>query len=119
MDHREYTYGADLLRDRIIMVTGASDGIGREIALHAAAHGAQVVLHGRNVAKLEAVYDEIERLEGIISYEKMMLREIKQELPFLKEELEELEKKEEQLTEQIRAVAAAIRRIPAKTAKRE
>ena len=42
MDHREYTYGADLLRDRIIMVTGASDGIGREIALHAAAHGAQV-----------------------------------------------------------------------------
>jgi NAD(P)-dependent dehydrogenase (short-subunit alcohol dehydrogenase family) len=63
MDHREYTYGADLLRDRIIMITGASDGIGREIALHAAAHGAQVVLHGRNVAKLEAVYDEIERLE--------------------------------------------------------
>ena len=56
MDHREYTYGADLLRDRIIMVTGASDGIGREIAVHAASHGARVVLHGRNVAKLEAVY---------------------------------------------------------------
>ena len=64
MDHRDYSYPADLLRDRVILVTGASNGIGRELALHAAAHGAQVVLHGRNVEKLEAVYDEIERIEA-------------------------------------------------------
>ena len=61
-DHRAYTYPADLLQGRIILITGASDGIGRALALHAADHGAQVVLHGRNVAKLEAVYDEIEAL---------------------------------------------------------
>jgi NAD(P)-dependent dehydrogenase (short-subunit alcohol dehydrogenase family) len=64
MDHRSYSYPADLLRDRIILVTGASDGIGRELALHTAAHGAQVILHGRNVKKLETVYDDIEQIDG-------------------------------------------------------
>jgi len=63
MDHRNYTYPQDLLRGRVILVTGASDGIGRALAVHAAAHGAQVVLHGRNVAKLEKVYDDIEQLD--------------------------------------------------------
>jgi NAD(P)-dependent dehydrogenase (short-subunit alcohol dehydrogenase family) len=63
-DHANYTYPADLLKDRIILVTGASDGIGRALAVHAAAHGARVILHGRNVAKLEQVYDEIETLGG-------------------------------------------------------
>ncbi|NIV18103.1 MAG: YciK family oxidoreductase [Woeseiaceae bacterium] len=52
------------LRDRIILITGASDGIGRALALKAAELGAQVILHGRNVQKLERVYDEIEAIEG-------------------------------------------------------
>lgn len=43
----------------MILVTGASDGIGRSVARAAAAHGAQVILHGRNVKRLEAVYDAI------------------------------------------------------------
>jgi NAD(P)-dependent dehydrogenase (short-subunit alcohol dehydrogenase family) len=64
MDHKNYTYPADLLAGRIILITGASDGIGRSLAVHAAAHGAQVILHGRNASKLETVYDEIEALEG-------------------------------------------------------
>lgn len=61
-DHRGYTYPPDVLRDRIILITGASDGIGRALAVHSAELGAQVILHGRNVRKLEAVYDEIEAL---------------------------------------------------------
>jgi NAD(P)-dependent dehydrogenase (short-subunit alcohol dehydrogenase family) len=64
MDHRKYAYPDDLLRQRIIMITGATAGIGRALAMHAAAHGAQVILHGRNVTKLEAVYDEIEGITG-------------------------------------------------------
>ena len=63
-DHQNYTYPQNLLDGRIILVTGASDGIGRALAVHAAAHGAQVILHGRNTAKLEKVYDEIEALDG-------------------------------------------------------
>jgi NAD(P)-dependent dehydrogenase (short-subunit alcohol dehydrogenase family) len=57
---RDYRARADLLKDRVILVTGASHGIGRTAALTFAAHGATVVLHGRDVAALENVYDEIE-----------------------------------------------------------
>jgi NAD(P)-dependent dehydrogenase (short-subunit alcohol dehydrogenase family) len=64
MDHQTYSYPPDVLHDRIILVTGASDGIGRALAIRAAELGAQVVLHGRNVKKLEAVYDEIENIDG-------------------------------------------------------
>ena len=62
IDHQAYTYPHDVLRDRIILITGASDGIGRALALHSAELGAQVILHGRNVGKLEQVYDSIEAL---------------------------------------------------------
>lgn len=49
----------DELKDRIILITGAGDGIGRAAALASARHGATVILLGRTQAKLEAVYDEI------------------------------------------------------------
>jgi len=54
-----YLPAPDLLRDRVILITGSSDGIGRALAKAAAAHGARVILHGRNTKRLETVYDEI------------------------------------------------------------
>ena len=54
-----------LLKDRIILVTGASDGIGREAALTYARYSASVILLGRNDEKLRAVAQEIEREGGI------------------------------------------------------
>jgi len=54
-----YEPAADLLKDRIILVTGAGDGIGRTAAVTFAKYGATVILLGRTVEKLEQVYDEI------------------------------------------------------------
>lgn len=47
------------LSGRVILVTGASSGIGRALSIAAAASGAQVVLCGRSVRKLESVHDAI------------------------------------------------------------
>lgn len=57
-----YTPAPDLLKDRIILVTGAGDGIGKAAAISFAKLGATLILLGRTTEKLEAVYDEIEQL---------------------------------------------------------
>ena len=62
MKYSEYQPRPDLLKDRIILITGAGDGIGRAAAISYALHGATVVLHGRSLNKLEVIYDEIEGL---------------------------------------------------------
>ena len=56
-----YQPDAQLLQGRNILVTGAGDGIGRALAIGFARYGATVILLGRKVKKLEAVYDEIEQ----------------------------------------------------------
>ena len=58
-DARTYHAPQNLLDGRIVLITGASDGIGKAVALACAAHGATVIIHGRNVKRLEAVYDAI------------------------------------------------------------
>ena len=60
----DYVAPTDLLAGRILLVTGAGDGIGRAAALTFARHGATLILLGRTLAKLEQVYDEIEAFGG-------------------------------------------------------
>jgi len=55
----QYDAPIDLLHGKTILVTGSSNGIGRAIALCYAKHGATVILHGRNIERLEQLYDEI------------------------------------------------------------
>jgi NAD(P)-dependent dehydrogenase (short-subunit alcohol dehydrogenase family) len=57
--HLRHRAAADELSGRVVAVTGAGDGIGRAVALAAAAHGAEVVLIGRTVRKLEQVHGQI------------------------------------------------------------
>lgn len=59
-----YQPAPSLLKDKIIVVTGAGDGIGRVAAKTFAEYRATVVLLGRTLAKLERVYDEIEDAGG-------------------------------------------------------
>lgn len=42
-----------------VLVTGSTDGLGRELALALAADGAHVIVHGRNAERGKAVVDEI------------------------------------------------------------
>lgn len=54
-----YQAPENLLENKIILVTGASSGIGRAAAKCFAQYGATVIIHGRNEDALTALYDEI------------------------------------------------------------
>ncbi|HEY3486901.1 MAG TPA: YciK family oxidoreductase [Gammaproteobacteria bacterium] len=56
---KNYHAKDDSLKERVILITGAGDGIGAVAAETFARHGATVVLLGRTVRKLEQVYDRI------------------------------------------------------------
>ncbi len=62
MHPREFAWGPGLLVGRKVLITGASSGLGRALALDVARAGATVILSGRNRARLERVYDQIEAL---------------------------------------------------------
>ena len=52
------------MAEKIFLVTGATDGIGRVTALKLAQTGAKIILVGRNAAKGERVIAEIKRVSG-------------------------------------------------------
>jgi NAD(P)-dependent dehydrogenase (short-subunit alcohol dehydrogenase family) len=50
---------SDALEGRVVLVTGATQGIGRALAFDLARHGATVLAHGRKVQALEKLYTEL------------------------------------------------------------
>jgi NAD(P)-dependent dehydrogenase (short-subunit alcohol dehydrogenase family) len=55
----EFTYKPDVLANKVVLITGAGDGIGKQAALTYASLGATVILLGKTTKKLEEVYDTI------------------------------------------------------------
>ncbi|NQY63525.1 MAG: YciK family oxidoreductase [Alteromonadaceae bacterium] len=55
----DYQIKENCLTNKTILITGAGDGIGRQAAITYSKLGATVILLGKTVKKLEAVYDEI------------------------------------------------------------
>lgn len=56
---KKNTLHKEILKDKNIFITGASDGIGKATALRCAELGATTILLGKTESKLDSVYDEI------------------------------------------------------------
>jgi retinol dehydrogenase 14 len=54
----------DSIKDKIILITGSSDGIGKQTALDLAEMGATVIVHGRDPEKTKNVAAEIQESSG-------------------------------------------------------
>ena len=61
-DPAQYSVKPDELKGRVIAITGAGDGIGKALAVACAQHGADVILIGRTVRKLEGVHAQIDAI---------------------------------------------------------
>lgn len=59
---------SDSLRNKVVVVTGASSGIGRAIVMESASRGATVVLMARSLDKLEEIAAEAQELSGSAAF---------------------------------------------------
>ena len=57
-----YQYSPNILKNKNLLITGSTDGIGRALAIKASKLGAQVILHGKNKSKLENINKELKIL---------------------------------------------------------
>lgn len=55
------------MRPMIVLVTGATDGIGKQTAVDLAKRGAHVIVHGRNAQKVERVKSELKNASGVVA----------------------------------------------------
>jgi NAD(P)-dependent dehydrogenase (short-subunit alcohol dehydrogenase family) len=66
------------MQDKVVLITGASSGIGRAAALKFAENGAQVVAVGRNEKELSSLRDEAQEKNGMIKNSIADIRDVKQ-----------------------------------------
>ena len=61
---RAFKLEPNTLKDRVVLISGASGGLGTVLSKACAQAGATVVLVARKLGKLEALYDAIEQIDG-------------------------------------------------------
>jgi NAD(P)-dependent dehydrogenase (short-subunit alcohol dehydrogenase family) len=61
---RAQTVGTAAAAQRVVLITGSTDGLGREVALGLAGPGTHVIVHGRNRERGEAVVSAVENAGG-------------------------------------------------------
>lgn len=61
---RTFSLQKNALRNRVIVISGATGGLGTALSQACARSGATLVLLGRKLKKLEALYDSIEQIDG-------------------------------------------------------
>ena len=62
------------IRNKVVVITGASSGIGEATAIHLAQRGAKLVLGARGLEPLEKVVQRIEQLAGNVAFKKTDVR---------------------------------------------
>ena len=62
LDPKNYSPENNCLKNKIILITGASNGIGKQAAITFASHGSETILIGKDPGKLEKTYHEIKEL---------------------------------------------------------
>ena len=55
------------IEETVVLITGATDGLGRGVARDLAARGAKILVHGRDPAKVDAVVSEIGAARGFVA----------------------------------------------------
>lgn len=65
-------------QQRVVMITGSTDGLGREVATRVAATGAHVIVHGRNAERGAEVVREIEAAGGTARFYQADLADLAQ-----------------------------------------
>ena len=50
------------MKDKIVLVTGATDGIGKQVAMELLEREAHVILHGRNEKKMQKAVNELQKI---------------------------------------------------------
>lgn len=68
-ENKFYT-SSQILRDKVIVITGGTKGVGRQLALKCAASGAKVVISGRDQSSADGIIAEARAFNGEISFKK-------------------------------------------------
>ncbi|GAY77508.1 oxidoreductase, short-chain dehydrogenase/reductase family [Sporolactobacillus inulinus] len=66
------------LKNKRVVITGASSGLGRELAILCAARGAHIIMLARSITKMKTLKDEIEQLGGRAVYESLDITDAEQ-----------------------------------------